>query len=114
MESAEAHVDVLRGMADVDAEVILLDSLVRGDKRRDDFNATRDGWKHGDMAAMLAEEKRERDQKRNPDVDRRRDGTLLRSEQRDRPPAEKGLQDRAVVDQNRRIFVIRDWLFISC
>ena len=61
LETNEQHVDVLRGMADIDAELILLDALVRGDKRRDDFNATRDGWKHGDTAAMLAEEKRARD-----------------------------------------------------
>jgi uncharacterized protein YbaP (TraB family) len=60
LESIEAHVDVLRGMADIDSELILLDALVRGDQRRDDFNATRAGWRHGDVAAMLAEENRER------------------------------------------------------
>ena len=48
LETAEQHVDVLRGMSDIDAELILLDSLVRGDKRRDDFDATRAGWKEGD------------------------------------------------------------------
>ena len=61
LESVETHIDVLSGMADIDAELILLDALVRGDKRRDNFNATRDGWKHGDTAAMLADGKRERD-----------------------------------------------------
>ena len=61
LESNEQHVDVLRGMADIDAELILLDAVVRGDKRKADYNATRDGWKHGDLAPMLAEEKRERD-----------------------------------------------------
>lgn len=61
LESVVAHVDVLAGMADIDAELVLLDSLVRGDKRRDDFKATRDGWKRGDMTAMMAEEKRQRD-----------------------------------------------------
>lgn len=61
LETNEQHVDVLRGMSDIDAELILLDALVRGDKRKDDYNAMRDGWKRGDMAAMLAEEKRERD-----------------------------------------------------
>lgn len=48
-------------MADIDAELLLLDALVRGDKRRDDFNATRSGWAKGDMTAMLADEKRARD-----------------------------------------------------
>lgn len=62
LESFEEHVDVLRGMADIDAELILLDALVRGDKRRDDFNATREGWKHGDLGPMEAEMKRERTQ----------------------------------------------------
>ena len=61
LETNEQHVDVLRGMADIDAELILLDALVRGDKRKGDYNATRDGWKHGDLARMLADEKRERD-----------------------------------------------------
>ena len=61
LETPEEHVDVLRGMADIDAELLLLDALVRGDKRRDDFNATRAGWRHGDMGAMLAEGKRVRD-----------------------------------------------------
>jgi uncharacterized protein YbaP (TraB family) len=69
LESLEAHVDVLRGMSDIDAELILLDSLVRGDKRRDDFNATRTGWKHGDMGAMLADEDRQR--KLNPGAEMR-------------------------------------------
>ncbi|MEO7165456.1 MAG: TraB/GumN family protein [Spartobacteria bacterium] len=61
LETPEEHVDVLRGMADIDAELLLLDALVRGDKRRDDFNATRSGWAKGDMTAMLADEKRARD-----------------------------------------------------
>ncbi len=69
LESLEAHVDVLRGMADIDAELILLDSLVRGDQRRNDFDATRAGWKHGDTGAMLAEENRER--KLNPGAEMR-------------------------------------------
>ncbi len=61
LETPEQHVDVLRGMADIDAEILLLDTLVRGDKRRDDFNATRDGWKHGDIGPIVAEQKRERE-----------------------------------------------------
>lgn len=61
LESNEQHVDVLRGMSDIDAELILLDPLVRGDKRKDDFNGTRDGWKHGNIGPMLADAKRARD-----------------------------------------------------
>ena len=61
LETPEQHVEVLRGMADIDAEILLLDALVRGDKRRDDFYITRAGWKKGDAGPMLAEEKRERD-----------------------------------------------------
>ena len=122
LETAEQHVDVLRGMSDIDAELILLDSLVRGDKRRDDFNATRAGWKEGNTGPMMADAKRDRDQNlgaelrlldyRNlrwipkivgliksgiPTVDRCRNGTPLRHEQRDRSPAEKGLQNRAAL-----------------
>jgi uncharacterized protein YbaP (TraB family) len=61
LETVEQHVDVLRGMADIDAELVLLDALVRGDKRRDDFSATRAGWKTGDLGPLLADEKRARD-----------------------------------------------------
>jgi len=61
LESSAQHVDVLRGMADIDAELMLLDALVRGDKRRDDFDQTRDAWRHGDVAKLVALEKRERD-----------------------------------------------------
>ena len=60
LETAEQHVDVLRGMADIDAELILLDSLVRGDQRRNDFNALRAGWKKGDIGPMMADENRSR------------------------------------------------------
>lgn len=69
LESVEEHVDVLRGMADIDAELVLLDALVRGDKRRDDFNATRAGWKRGDLGPIEVEMKRERAQ--NPGAEMR-------------------------------------------
>lgn len=62
LESVEQHVDVLRGMSDIDAELILLDALVRGDKRREDFEAMRKGWKVGDLSPMENLMKRERDQ----------------------------------------------------
>ena len=61
LETASEHVEVLAGMADIDAEIMLLDALVKGDKRRDDFNQLRDAWKHGDIAKLVALEKRDRD-----------------------------------------------------
>ena len=69
LESPEAHVDVLRGMADIDAELMLLDALVRGDKRRDDFNQVRAGWRKGDTSAIEAESKRAREM--NPGAEMR-------------------------------------------
>ena len=61
LEDAAEHVDVLAGMADIDAELLLLDALVRGDKRLDDFNQLRDAWKQADVERMVALDKRERD-----------------------------------------------------
>lgn len=61
LESGAEHVEVLAGMADIDAELMLLDALVRGDQRREDFNLMRDAWKHGDIEKMAALQKRERD-----------------------------------------------------
>ena len=42
----------------------LLDSIVRGDQRRDDFNGMRAAWRRGDTAGMLVEDSRQR--KLNP------------------------------------------------
>ena len=61
LETGAEHVEVLAGMADIDAELMLLDALVRGDQRRDDFNQMRDAWKRGDIEKMAALQKRERD-----------------------------------------------------
>ena len=53
---------MLAGMADIDSELILLDALVRGDKRREDYNQVRDAWRHGDAdTTAVALEKRDRD-----------------------------------------------------
>ena len=60
LETPQEHVEVLAGMNDIESELLLLDSLVRGDKRRDDFNRLRDAWKHGDTKTLWAEEQRER------------------------------------------------------
>lgn len=61
LETNEEHVDVLRGMSDINSELILLDALVRGDKRRDDFNAMREGWKHGNLEPLVADIKHQRE-----------------------------------------------------
>lgn len=61
LETPAEHVEVLAGMADIDAELLLLDTLVRGDQRREDYNKSREAWRHGDVATLIAQEKRERD-----------------------------------------------------
>jgi uncharacterized protein YbaP (TraB family) len=58
LETDQQHIDVLRGMSDIDSELILLDTMVRGDKRRDDFNKVRAAWKKGDLGPIAADEER--------------------------------------------------------
>jgi len=60
LETGLEHIEVLRGMSDIDSELTLLDTMVRGDKRRDDYNALRAAWKHGDLGPILADEERSR------------------------------------------------------
>ncbi len=60
LETDQAHIEVLRGMSDIDAELTLLDAMVRGDKRRDDYNTIRAAWKRGDLGPILADEERSR------------------------------------------------------
>ncbi len=60
LESVPGHIAVLTGMNDINAEILLLDALVRGDKRRDDFNQMHDAWRKGDVAQLVALENRER------------------------------------------------------
>jgi uncharacterized protein YbaP (TraB family) len=69
LETTEEHIAVLRGMSDLESELILLDALVRGDKRRDDFNRMRTAWKKGDTATMWQENLRFR--KIDPGADAR-------------------------------------------
>jgi uncharacterized protein len=64
LETAQEHVDVLAGMTDTESELLLLDAIVRGDKRREDYNQLRAAWKKGDVAKMWDLEQRER--KLNP------------------------------------------------
>jgi uncharacterized protein YbaP (TraB family) len=54
IETSEEHVEVLSGMNDIESELILLDTLVRGDKRKQDYNELRAAWKKGDTAALWA------------------------------------------------------------
>lgn len=69
LETTKEHVDVLAGMSDIESELILLDALTRGDKRREDFNRIRAAWKKGDTATVWQEEQRFR--KIDPGADAR-------------------------------------------
>jgi uncharacterized protein len=60
LETDQEHIEVLRGMADIDSELLLLDTMVRGDKRREEFNKLRAGWKKGDLGPIIAEGERSR------------------------------------------------------
>ena len=55
LETVDEHVEVLRGMADIDAELVLLDAVVQGDKRRETFNRERAAWKRGDIGPIAEE-----------------------------------------------------------
>jgi uncharacterized protein YbaP (TraB family) len=63
------HVEIMSGMNDMDSEITLLDAIIRGDKRRDDFNLVRAAWKRGDIATIWAENQRFRNE--NPGGDLR-------------------------------------------
>jgi uncharacterized protein len=67
LETDDEHVEVLRGMNDIESELILLNAIVRGDKRRDDFNRDRAAWKRGDTAALW--ENQQRFRKLDPGAD---------------------------------------------
>jgi len=69
LASDDEHIAVLSGMSDLESELILLEALVRGDKRREDFNRMRAAWKRGDIATLWAENQRVREQ--NPGAELR-------------------------------------------
>ncbi len=50
----EEHIQVLGGLSDIESEIVLLNALVRGDRRRDDYNKGRELWKKGDLQGLLA------------------------------------------------------------
>jgi len=58
LESDDEHVEVLRGMNDIESELILLDAIVYRDKQSADYNRARDAWKRGDAAALWADHQR--------------------------------------------------------
>jgi uncharacterized protein YbaP (TraB family) len=45
-------------MSDAESEVMLLDDIVQGDKRRGTYDRAVAAWKRGDVEAMWAEERR--------------------------------------------------------
>jgi len=54
LETVDEHVEVLQGMNDVESEIILLETIVYRDKKRDEFNQTRAAWRRGDAANLWA------------------------------------------------------------
>ena len=64
LETSDEHIAVVAGFSDIESELLLLDAIVRGDKRRDDFNEYRAAWRKGDIAKMWELQQRER--KLNP------------------------------------------------
>jgi uncharacterized protein YbaP (TraB family) len=58
LETVDEHVEVLAGMSDAESEVMLLDDIVQGDKRRGTYDRAVAAWKRGDIEAMWAEERR--------------------------------------------------------
>jgi uncharacterized protein YbaP (TraB family) len=58
LESIDEHVSVLGDMTDAESEVMLLDDIVQGDKRRDSFNRAVAAWKRGDPEGIWADERR--------------------------------------------------------
>jgi len=69
LETSDEHVAVLSGMSDTESELLLLDAIVRGDKRKDDYNEMRAAWKKGDIDKMWELDQRER--KLNPGAEAR-------------------------------------------
>jgi len=60
LESDEEHLEVLRGMADLDAELLLLDSMLNGPKNLAQMKAVTAAWKRGDLGPLTAEVARSR------------------------------------------------------
>lgn len=54
LESDHEHIEVLHGMSHIDSEIILLDAIIRGDKRKGEYEEVRAAWRRGDTAALWA------------------------------------------------------------
>ena len=67
VETDEEHVDVMRGMNDIESELILLDAIAFRDKAKGDLNQTHAAWRRGDTAGLWALHQRFR--KLNPGAD---------------------------------------------
>ena len=52
LESDDEHVEVLRGMDDIESELLLLDAIVNRDKEKGWEEKLRTAWKHGDIAGV--------------------------------------------------------------
>jgi len=57
LETVVEHVAVMGEMSDTEAEIMLLDNIVQGDKRRDTYDRMVAAWKRGDVDAVWAEER---------------------------------------------------------
>jgi uncharacterized protein YbaP (TraB family) len=68
LETAQEHVEVLRGLNDVESELILLDAIVYRDQKRGHMNQVHAAWKHGDTATLWASEQRFRNLDPGADV----------------------------------------------
>lgn len=60
LETVDEHVEVLRGMSDIESELTLLDSILRYNKnlKRSDYSQLYSAWRRGDVATMWAHEQR--------------------------------------------------------
>ena len=52
LETDEEHIDVLRGMNDIESEGILIYDIAYRDKQRPEFNEIKSAWKRGDTATL--------------------------------------------------------------
>ncbi|MBA3883214.1 MAG: TraB/GumN family protein [Chthoniobacterales bacterium] len=60
LESDAEHLEVMRGMPDIDAELMLVDSMVHGPKNKAQMEQVTAAWKRGDLGPPTAEVARSR------------------------------------------------------
>ncbi|HEV3148402.1 MAG TPA: TraB/GumN family protein [Chthoniobacterales bacterium] len=54
LETIDEHIEVLRGMNDLESELMLVETIVFRDKEKADFNQSRAAWKCGGFATLAA------------------------------------------------------------